>query len=53
MPGPPDEYLTFCYDENWKTPQNIPDWRDYMNFDQLKDPNWRASHMSHNSNKGK
>ena len=51
LPGPANEYLTFCYDESWNKPQNLPDWRDYMNIDQIKDPNWRISLTNHNANK--
>jgi hypothetical protein len=51
LPGPADEYLTFCYDKDWNTPQNIPDWRDYMNIDQIKDESWKFSHNYHNNRK--
>ena len=47
LPGPPDEYLTFCYDKNWNTPQNIPDWRDYMNPDQIKSKAWLSDQKAH------
>ena len=53
LPGPPDEYLTFCYGKDWNTPQNIPDWRDYMAPEQLKDNHWLAAHRTHNERKGK
>jgi len=43
LPGPADEYLTFCYDKDWKTPQDIKDWRDYMNPNQLKDEAWKSN----------
>tara|TARA_Y100001973_G_C5185698_1_gene327693 strand:+ start:1434 stop:2093 length:660 start_codon:yes stop_codon:yes gene_type:complete len=53
MPGPPDEYLTFCYDENWNVPQNLSDWRDYMNVKQLKCTGWVSAHIQHNREKKK
>jgi len=51
LPGPPDRYLTFCYDENWSTPQDIKDWRDYMNPKQLKSRRWLSDYDSYNANK--
>ena len=51
IPGPKNDYLTFCYDENWAEPQDIPDWKDYMNPAQLKDPNWIASYEHHQQRK--
>ena len=53
LPGPPDEYLTFCYGKDWNVPQNISDWRDYMAPEQLKDNHWLEAHRAHNKNKGK
>ena len=53
LPGPKNEYLTFCYDENWSTPQNIPDWKDYMNPEQLKDHGWLSAHKVHNRGNNK
>ena len=53
LPGPKDEYLTFCYNKDWNTPQNIPDWKDYMNPEQLKDSGWLSAHKVHNRNNNK
>tara|TARA_R110000824_G_scaffold182970_4_gene363966 strand:- start:385 stop:1056 length:672 start_codon:yes stop_codon:yes gene_type:complete len=53
LPGPKDEYLTFCYDDSWSTPQDIPDWKDYMNPEQLKDASWLSAHKAHNRNNDK
>ena len=47
LPGPPDEYLAFCYDENWREPKDIKNWQDYMNPAQLKDSTWRAEYNLH------
>tara|TARA_R100000808_G_scaffold367_1_gene2056 strand:- start:21184 stop:21843 length:660 start_codon:yes stop_codon:yes gene_type:complete len=53
LPGPASEYLTFCYDKNWNIPQNIPDWRDYMNIEQLKNAHWIAAHIQRSGGKKK
>lgn len=49
LPGPADDYLTFCYGPDWKTPKNIANWWDYMAPEQLKDPNWIATYNHYNS----
>jgi len=51
LPGPKNEYLTFCYDENWNTPQDIKDWRNYMNPKQLKDEAWIYDYLSYHEGK--
>lgn len=47
LPGPRDDYLTFCYDQDWAVPKKLSDWRDYMNPKQFKSPKWLAAQQAH------
>ena len=51
LPGPPEEYLKYCYGDDWNIPQNLEDWRDYMAPEQLKDAGWKRSWELHNKSR--